>query len=128
MRRRNSRLHSDSTLPNPLDSPLIKNLLLGISNVKRAAQDPAAPKDTALTFGTVLLLEQSNAYKNNARDVMLFAAVAFGVAARRTAPPDPCRPTCTATHSHSTGTRSGIMTHNDERNSNGRTIRPREAS
>lgn len=73
--------HPDSTLPNPLDSPLIKNLLLGIANVKRAAQEPAAPKDSALTFGTVLLLEQSGAYGTCARDTMLFAAVAFGVAA-----------------------------------------------
>ena len=73
--------HPDSTLPNPLDTPLIKNLLLGIANVKRAAQEPAAPKDSALTFGTVMLLEDSKVYTASARDTMLFAAVAFGVAA-----------------------------------------------
>ena len=70
--------HPDSTLPNPLDSPLIKNLLTGIENVKRATKPPVAPKDTALTFDIVQRL--APAYGESERDLMLYAAVAFGVA------------------------------------------------
>ena len=68
----------DSTLPNPLDSPLIKNLLTGIENVKRATKPPVAPKDTALTFDIVQRL--APVYGKDERDLLLFAVVAFGVA------------------------------------------------